>query len=321
MVRRPADLPSVLPWPVFSRAEALRAGVPSDRLRRSDLIRLRRGLYARRDMTLEEVHIAAALCRHDPDLTVVGLSAARLLGIPMPRHLEHWNPDTPVEVATSGARGRSDGVMRWHDLSLTADDIQRTHYRHTPSGRTSPLPMTTRARTWRDLAAHLGPTALIAAGDHLLRVPRPTFEDREHPWCTRADLLRVASGRHSRALRAAVTHMRVGSDSPAETVLRLAFVDAGLPEPEINVQLLGGDGVTRHAPDFQWREFAVCAEYEGARHNDPEQIQRDIRRARAAKAAGFLEIRLYKEDLHRGCAPAIRVVRDELLARGWRPSA
>lgn len=321
MARRPTDLPSALPWPVFSRAEALRAGVPADRLRRSDLVRVRRGLYMRRDATLEEVDIAAALCRHDPGLVVVGLSAARLLRIPMPRHLELWRPGMPVDVATSGARGRSDSVVRWHDLSLLPGEVQRMSYRHAHSGRTSPLPMTTRARTWRDLAAHLGPIALVAAGDHLLRLPRPAFEGRENPWCTRDDLLKVTAGRHARALREALIHMRVGSDSPTETALRLAFIDAGLPEPEINVPLLGGDGITRHTPDFQWREFAVCAEYEGAQHNDPGQIQRDIRRARAAKAAGFVELRLYREDLHRACAPAVHVVRNELLAQGWRPAA
>jgi len=266
-----------------------------------------------------ELHIAAALCRHDPRLVIVGLSAARLLGVPMPHHLETWTPQMPVEVATSGARGRSDGVVRWHDLSLSAGDIRRAEYLHRASGRTSRLRMTSRARTWRDLAAHLGPTQLVAVGDHLLRIPRPRFEGRDEPWCTRADLLAVATGRHSRALQQAISQMRVGADSPKETELRLAFLSAGLPEPEINMPLLGPDGVARHQPDFQWREFSVCAEYEGAVHNDPEQIQRDIRRARAARAAGFLEIRLHKEDLRRGCAPAVSAVRSELRARGWRP--
>lgn len=318
MARRPSALPPALPWPVFSRAEAVRAGVPADRLRRPDLAQLRRGLYARRDIPLEEIDLAAALCRHDPQLVIVGLSAARLLDIPLPERLERWGEGTPVEVATSGGRGRSDQVVRWHDLSLLDGDIQRTGYRHGPSGRTSPLPMTTRARTWRDLAGHLGSTALVSAGDHLLRVPRPELEGRTDPWCTREELLAVATGRHAGSLRAAIAQMRVGADSPKETEMRLAFIAAGLPEPEINVPLRGPDGITRHAPDFQWRDFSVCAEYDGIGHSDPEQIQRDIRRARRARAAGFLELRLFAADLRQDCAPAIRVVRDELVARGWR---
>src|SRR5699024_2891811 len=138
MVRRPAALPSALPWPVFSRAEALRAGVPDDRLRRPDLERLRRGLYARRDRRIDELHLAAALCRQDPGLVIVGLSAARLLRIPMPAHLERWERGTPVEVTTTGARGRSDPVVRWHALSLAVDDIQPTSYRLPLTGATSP---------------------------------------------------------------------------------------------------------------------------------------------------------------------------------------
>lgn len=319
MVRRPAELPAALPWPVFTRAEALRAGVPEDRLRRPDLRRLRRGLYARRDAPLEEVHIAGALCRHDPDLVIVGLSAARLLKIPLTRHLERWNPEMPVEVASFRARGRSDGVVRWHDLSLTSADVDSTSYRHIPTGRTSPMPATTRARTWRDLAAHLSPTALISAGDHLLRIPRPALEGRKDPWCTPTELLDVATGRHAVALRAALDRMRVGADSPTETMLRLAFQDAGLPEPDINVPLLGSRSESGHSPDFQWRQFGLCAEYEGEGHNDPSQVERDIRRARAVKSAGFTEVRLYKDDLRQGCAPAIRIVREELLSRGWRP--
>lgn len=319
MVRRPAELPAALPWPVFSRAEALRAGVPADRLRRPDLRRLRRGLYARRDAPLEEVHIAGALCRHDPDLVIVGLSAARLLKIPLTRHLESWSPEIPVEVASLRARGRSDGVIRWHELCLTSADIDSGRYHHIPSGLTSAMPMTTRARTWRDLAVHLSLSALIAAGDHLLRIPRPGLEGRKQPWCTRAELRDAATGRHAAVLRAALDRMRVGADSPTETTLRLAFLDAGLPEPQINVPIRDPLNEAGHSPDFQWPQFRLCAEYEGTGHNDPQQVARDIRRARAVKSAGFTEIRLYRDDLRQGCAPAIRILREELRARGWRP--
>src|SRR5690625_4212836 len=77
MARYPAPLPPALTWPVFSHAEAMTAGLSRDRLNRSDLQRLRRGLYARRDVNFKELDLAAALCRDDPELVVVGLSAAR----------------------------------------------------------------------------------------------------------------------------------------------------------------------------------------------------------------------------------------------------
>lgn len=320
MPRRPADLPSALPWPVFTRAEALQAGIPPDRLRRSDLERLRRGVYARKKVSVEEVDIAAALCRRDPKLVIVGLSAARILGYPLPLRLERWTRKTPLHVARFGGRGRSGTTVTWHDLALTSAEV-RTESRPLPTGDlASTWRVTTPARTWRDLAARLDVPALVAVGDHLLRIPRPELEGRSAPWTTRAALTTAATGRHAQKLRAALALVRIGADSPKETELRLAFRAAGLPEPEINRPLRDSDGIERHSPDFQWPEFFVCAEYEGSGHNDPEQVQRDIARARAAREAGFLEIRLAKKDLTQNCAPAIQLVSRELLSRGWRPS-
>ena len=106
-----------------------------------------------------------------------------------------------------------------------------------------------------------------------------------------------------------------------ETRLRLAFIAAGLPEPQINQPLVGDDGVERHCPDFQWRDFGICVEYEGQTHNDPDQVARDIRRARAVKDAGCIEIRLAKGDLHPNCSGAVQIVRAALNEQGWRPSS
>src|SRR5690625_6147013 len=71
----------------------------------------------------------------------------------------------------------------------------------TPSGHTSAIRATTRARTWRDLAPHLTHQELVAAGDHLIRRPYPWAEDRTNPWCTPAQLSAACTGRHALALR------------------------------------------------------------------------------------------------------------------------
>ncbi|WP_422115663.1 DUF559 domain-containing protein [Brachybacterium sp. UNK5269] len=210
-------------------------------------------------------------------------------------------------------------MVTWHDLRLVPAEVDRLSYRMRRSGRTSPLQLTTPLRTWRDLAAHLPVPALIAAGDHLVRIPRPGLEGRERPWCTPDELLTVATGRHAGTLREAAAQVRIGADSPKETELRLAFAAAGLPEPELNVPLRGDAGETRQCPDFQWPQFRVCAEYDGRQHSDRAQVQRDIRRARAVKAAGYAELRLYQKDLENECADAVGIVRAELIERGWRP--
>src|SRR5690625_7881702 len=92
-----------------------------------------------------------------------------------------------------------------------------------------------------------------------------------------------------------------------ETRLRLAFAAAGLPEPQLNTVLVGPDGVEHHCPDFQWPAYGLCVEYEGDMHNDDEQVARDIRRARAVKSAGSVEVRLHKADIGNDCASAVRI--------------
>lgn len=326
MPRLPAPLPDALGWTVFTRAEALRAGVTTDRLRRSDLETLRRGLYTRRGVPIGEMSIAAALCRADPDAVVVGPSAARMLGLPLPRSMEAWTMNRPVHVSVPGGRRGSDRVVRWRDLRLQPEEVLRLGFRQGPATDpsedrpVSPLRLGARARTWRDLAPLLPHWRLVSIGDHLVRRPRPHQEDgRDQPWCTVDELRRACAGPNARLLRSALEDVRVGADSPMETMLRLAFRDAGLPTPLINRPLIGPDGAELHEPDFQWPQFQVCAEYDGVTHGDPAQVQRDIRRGRRVRSAGWSEVRLSHKDTDRRCSEAVRIVRAELISRGWRP--
>lgn len=333
MTPRPAPLPASVPWRVFTRAEALRAGISPERLRRQDLTLLRSGLLSRTGWEVTEQDIAAALCREDPAAAVVGLSAARMQNFPLSLDLETWSPSTPVHFSVPGRRAGSDEVVRWHEFVLHTDQVRSARYRLAPEPGGSELPLahlrlTTRARTWRDLAATLPHFWLVAIGDHLVRMPRPELEQgRTEPWCTIDELRQLCTGRHAAALRWALEDVRIGADSPRETLLRLAFARAGLPTPQLNVPLIGTDGVPRHEPDFLWPEYRVCVEYEGQGkgrwqgHNDPKQIESDIERARRATQAGWLEVRLSNKDVGEDCAIALRIVREALTARGWRPSA
>lgn len=325
MVRNPAPLPSSVPWRVFTRVEALRQGIAEDRLRRSDLTMLRRGLYAHRDRTHTELDVVAALCRTYPTATVAGLTAARMQGMPLPLGSDEWNSDLPVQLSIPGANRKSDHVVHWLNYTFGPGESRRVEYSHLTSPGEPAIPhsrfqMSTRARTWRDLAPHLTHLQLVSIGDHLVRHPYPAFDGgRREPWCTIAELGAVCTGRYAAKLRTALADVRVGADSPRETMLRLAFRDAELPEPLINEPLHGPDGRVLHRPDFQWPEHRVCAEYEGKTHNDEEQVKRDIRRARRAGSVGFHEVRLCDEDTWDSCANAVRIVRAELVTRGWRP--
>lgn len=323
----PAPLPDALPWRVFTRAEALRAGVSAERLRRSDLTRLRPGLLARRGCEPTEADIASAICRNEADAVVMGPSAARMQGIPLPQEESARTRGHPVHIAIPGGRRGSDDVVRWRGAVLSDAEVRSTRYSlpRSPDGAAVPLApvrLTTRARTWRDLAASLPQPWLVAVADHLVRRPRPRLErGRSTPWCTLEELAQACTGRHAGTLRRALAQVRIGADSPQETLLRLTFARAGLPEPELNVPLIGEDGAPRHEPDFLWPQYRVCAEYEGRHHSEAAQIDRDIARARRVSSAGWVEVRLTARDARRDGADAVRVVRDALRARGWTPSS
>lgn len=159
---------------------------------------------------------------------------------------------------------------------------------------------------------------LVSVGDHLVRRPRPAFERRWEPWCELRELEEVCTGRHAPALRDAVRRVRVGSDSPMETLLRLAFEDAGLPPPLLNVPLRDAQGRHHHEPDFQWPRYGLCAEYDGRTHAAPAQVSRDIARSLSAERAGFREIRLGAEDAAGNGRRAVARLRRALQEQGWR---
>src|SRR5699024_1088131 len=161
------------------------------------------------------------------------------------------------------------------------------------------VPLTSRIRTLLDLGSVLQPEALTVIGDHLVRRPRPRFEGRTQPFATIEQLQAAAeehTGRGVRAVRAAMKMVRMSSDSPAETRLRLAFLRAGLPEPVANSRLrvadAPGDGlIDLGEPDLQWPQWRVVLEHEGPSHLRPEQLSRDIERTERRRDGGWLGVR------------------------------
>lgn len=185
------------------------------------------------------------------------------------------------------------------------------------------IPLTTPERTWLDLAEMLTVDELVVAGDSCVRVPRPEFEGRELPLCGLEDLQRMID-RHKgkrgiRKAREAVTLIRVGSDSPQETLLRLALVRAGLPEPELNVPIIDDAGARHHEPDMSYRKYKIGVEYEGEHHGDPTQIVRDIARSERYEALGWTEVRISQRHMAHGARAAVAKVRAALVQAGWRP--
>lgn len=341
MSRPPRALPVSLPHAVFCTAEALAAGVDEARLRRGDLRSLSPGLWARRDRQITEREIVAALCRADPRAFAAGLTAARLWGLPLPGVLSQAVTEPPrqahvvaghevrsprgtpvdlrIHVATPGAHRRGTKLLRWSRMD--AETVGLLDARNGPAIRLIP-----RVRTFLSLGAVLEVGPLVAIGDHLVRRPRPEYEGRSRPHATIPELMAAAelcTGRGIRRVREAITHVRMNSDSPPETALRLAMVASGLPEPLANAPahqtLENGTLLDLGEPDLHWPQWRVALEHEGPTHLDRKQQERDIERGDRRRRAGWVELRTTAKDLREGCGAAVLKVRRELQRSGWEP--
>lgn len=298
---------------VFSRAEAKAAGISDQRLRAHDIHRVARGLYARTDAKILEKDIVTALTRNDLQVTACGPTASRLWKFPQPFGSAAWtyeDPSSCVHMTSTTARRRNSGKIRWRDLDLPAADVAGV----------GGARLTSRVRTWLDLAASLPADDLTLIGDHLVRVPRSRFEGRNAPYVTLDQLREVVNrhhGRGARRLRQSLADIRVGSDSPAETRLRLAVLRAGLPAPLLNTEIRS-PGTWLGEPDLSWPQWKVCVEHDGPRHLTQEQQDADIARTELRDEEGWIEVRTVAKDLRRYCARGLDRIATALRRHGWR---
>jgi hypothetical protein len=165
------------------------------------------------------------------------------------------------------------------------------------------IPVSSPSRTWLDLAHQLPLPYVIAMGDQLIRMPRPGLERRTEPYANKEGL-RLLVRRHPNMkgvekARLALEDMRVGADSFPETFLRLAVLDAGLPEPELQLRL-DPDDLWSPSADLGYRRFRIAVQYDGAPHLTREQQTRDNRRDEAFTSAGWSYFKANAHDLAEG---------------------
>lgn len=184
--------------------------------------------------------------------------------------------------------------------------------------------ISTRPRTWLDLARRLSLPELVCMGDELVRIPRFGLEGRSEPFAT-IDGLRSMVNRHPNLqgivrARAALDLIRVGSDSGPETLLRLAMCDAGLPEPELQVPLRPESPGSPTA-DLGYRGRRLAVQYDGGHHLLPAQILSDRRRDKAFESAGWTVLVLTKDDLADGFVGVTARIKGMLRTADLSPSA
>ncbi|WP_185276077.1 hypothetical protein [Leifsonia shinshuensis] len=220
-------------------------------------------------------------------------TAATLYGLPLPR------VDERIHV-TVRAPGRAPAVRGFVGHKLTQWETWMI----------GELPVTTPEQTWLDLAQLLHRDALVVAGDFLVGGDSP-LADR----ISLARAIAAAPGRRGvgRA-KEALESIRIGSESPGESRLRLVLADAGLPAPVLNHELRDRSGVFVARIDLAYPHSRIAVEYEGDIHRvDRQTWQKDIRRRERVEDLGWRMIRVTANDLH---SPAVLIQRVRRLIEG-----
>src|SRR5699024_2288104 len=209
-----------------------------------------------------------------PDAVLGHDTAARLHELPAPRP---WRRDEPVHVVRpSGAPPfERRGVVSHSGLESRA--VTRAHG----------LPVVSALHTWSDLAASWPRRRVFAAGDALLRHHGVARDEAV------AHVGTLAGRRGVRVLRELAPRLDGGAASPKESEVRLLFLDHGLPEAQLNVEVRDDSGMLIGIPDFVWMEQRVVAEYDGDQHRTDRsvwQYERDRRANFEANGWTYVEM-------------------------------
>lgn len=296
---RSMPLPGTLQQVPFTVYESRALGVPEKRLRGKDLVDGGRLIYLPKGRELDLRERARVVAEATPGAWVSHQTAAELtmLGLPPWMDCDTVHLSKPHELP----RVRRAGVIG-HRVHVIRGEI----------GECDGIPVSLPPRTWLDLAGVLPLRYVIAMGDQLIRFPRANFEGRTSPYAYKEGL-RLLIRQHPNMkgvekARQALDEMRVGADSYPETFLRLAMLDAHLPEPELQVRLDPQDPWSP-AADLGYRRFRIALQYDGAHHLSREQQSRDNRRDEAFNNAGWSYFKVNADDLDEGFQSVISRVK------------
>ena len=299
-------LPDDLSRRPFTVREAREQGLRASDLRGRGLHRPTRGVRTASAPDAVHDRAAAFAPAMPPDASFSHVTAAQLLGLPLPPALEAqldldvMRPSGVAQVRRGGCIGhrgtesRQSRMVRglrvigpvdtWCDLGevtsrgMTLDDLvvvgDAVATRLDAARRGADAHGRFAGHLWR--AADLVGTAALAS--RLAARTRP---------------------RGKALLSEALTLIRSGSASPMETRARLMFHRAGFPEPQLNASVYFDDGGWLLDGDLVWREQRVIGEYQGRDHASIRRRSYDASRAGLAHDEGWTLLELYAEDVYR----------------------
>ncbi|WP_177226951.1 DUF559 domain-containing protein [Saccharopolyspora shandongensis] len=274
-------------------AQALSQGITERQLRKSgEYRRVIHGVYCSSETEVTHALrcLAAALVLPRQSI-ITGRSAATLRGVPLARTYDR------VEVLVSGQKymNRRAGLRCW---SVKSSPFERVEW--------AGVHLATIERTMLDLLARNAQRPAVAAGDALIRAG--LIDEKT----AQAFLV----GRHDHGIvraRAAAALLDGRAESPPESELRVALVQAGLrPTPQVEIHDEHGF-VAR--VDLALEDAKIALEYDGAWHAAPERYRFDQERLRRIRACGWHVIVVTAERLYQELPELLAEVRAAVAAR------
>ncbi len=308
MTRQPEPIPTVVRGEFLSTAQALRLGVPPDRLRRADVGHPFHGVVTFAAPLATIVDRSWAYAQVMPESAwFSNTTAAALRGLPLPGRLRASPLHVTVERGGHAPRGA--GVVG-HQRDLEAPVFEQLLV-SLSTGETVPLRVGTIGATLLTVATDVDLPDLVAIID-----AARWADDRSALGGIDRMLARSARRAGASALRRAARLSRAGVRSRPESHLRLLLRSAGFPEPEIAPEVVTPIGPLH--PDLAWPEFRVLVEYEGDQHRTDDRVfAHDLRRFDAFADVGWSAVRCTRADLYGEPRRVLGSLARRLRDRGW----
>jgi len=278
----------------FSLAEARRAGLTPRQLNGKSWRRIGQGLYRWSGLPDDRWLTLSAWRRVLPrEAVFAGASAAWLFGLDL-------EPTDPVEVVvpTSSALRTRVGLVVRH-VEIRPSDVVTVR-----GLRVLVLPLTLAGLCLRRAAVE----ALIAIDMAVRRgLVDPTA------------LASADDGRPGMARLRSLAMLAEPAESPMETRLRWLLIQAGLPRPEVQINLHDTAGRFVGRADLLYPIASLVLEFDGSTHRD--RLVEDDRRQNALVNAGYRLLRFTSADIYGRPDIVVAQVRAGLTARSGFGSA
>lgn len=219
-----------------------------------------------------EIVCAAAIESSAPFTVLAVFTAARLHRLWLPEcsdviHLASAQPGTAGRAMT---RTRRPPFVA-HRYQLAPDDITLV----------DGLPVTSLARTWRDLARYLDLPDLVAAGDSALRAGA-----KLHQLAALLDASPFAP--RSRTARRALDLLDARSRSRPESHLRVAVSGLSIEPFGVNTAVYRAESGWLAEPDLSLPAAKLALEYQGSDHAEIARMRKDITRFADLRSENWL---------------------------------